>query len=153
MTNADGARDGPTSTFVPNDSLTKLFHPVSDQLRKTQKKWLLLTYGFNSDETMWCKKAFITNKNPMAMIITFDKKLPLFLCFSCMLWFTLEYIVRFAISPKKLVFLKSPLNIIDLLTIVPFYVEMCLPYIGIMHTVELRNIRGAFHSLFFFKNV
>lgn len=41
-------------------------------------------------------------------------------------WFTFEYLVRFFSSPKKLVFLRSMLNIIDILAIVPFYIDLLL---------------------------
>ena len=57
-----------------------------------------------------------------------------------MAWFTLEYIVRFAVNPQKCTFVKQPLNVIDLLTIVPFVVEECLPLWGVD---TIRNIRGA----------
>uniref|UniRef100_A0A914HI28 Potassium channel domain-containing protein n=1 Tax=Globodera rostochiensis TaxID=31243 RepID=A0A914HI28_GLORO len=47
-----------------------------------------------------------------------------------MLFFSLEYIARFAVVPHKWTFVKQPLNIIDLLTIVPFLLEACLPLLG-----------------------
>uniref|UniRef100_A0A183BJD0 Ion_trans domain-containing protein n=1 Tax=Globodera pallida TaxID=36090 RepID=A0A183BJD0_GLOPA len=46
-----------------------------------------------------------------------------------MLFFSLEYIGRFAVIPHKWTFVKQPLNIIDLLTIVPFLLEICHPTI------------------------
>ena len=55
---------------------------------------------------------------------------------ACMVYFTLEYMVRFVVHPKKVrnlqhanvhifktSFVCSPLNVIDLLTIIPFLVE------------------------------
>ncbi|TKR87790.1 hypothetical protein L596_012137 [Steinernema carpocapsae] len=60
----------------------------------------------------------------------------------CMVWFTFEYVVRFFVSPRKCKFIKSPLNVIDLMTIVPFYAEAALPSLGI-EDLELRNLRGA----------
>ncbi|GMT11685.1 hypothetical protein PFISCL1PPCAC_2982, partial [Pristionchus fissidentatus] len=45
----------------------------------------------------------------------------------CMVWFTGEYIARFAVNPDKWKFTKSPLNIIDLCTILPFLIEEFLP--------------------------
>jgi hypothetical protein len=41
-------------------------------------------------------------------------------------WFTLEYLARFFTSPRKLLFLRSFLNIIDVLAIVPFYIDLIL---------------------------
>uniref|UniRef100_A0A914DWW3 Ion transport domain-containing protein n=1 Tax=Acrobeloides nanus TaxID=290746 RepID=A0A914DWW3_9BILA len=58
-----------------------------------------------------------------------------------MLWFTFEYLARFIATPIKCSFVKQPLNIIDLLTIIPFFVEECMPFFGF--GVELRNLRGA----------
>lgn len=58
-----------------------------------------------------------------------------------MLFFTLEYLVRFTVVPHKWAFVKQPLNIIDLFTIVPFLLEACLPLLGV-YDVELRNFRG-----------
>ncbi|CAD6200183.1 unnamed protein product [Caenorhabditis auriculariae] len=41
----------------------------------------------------------------------------------CMVYFTLEYIARLVVNPRKGDFIRSPLNIIDLLTILPFMIE------------------------------
>lgn len=60
---------------------------------------------------------------------------------SCMFFFTVEYFCRFIVVPRKLHFVRQPLNIIDLLTIVPFMLEACLPLLGV-YDVELRNFRG-----------
>uniref|UniRef100_A0A914WTB5 BTB domain-containing protein n=1 Tax=Plectus sambesii TaxID=2011161 RepID=A0A914WTB5_9BILA len=60
----------------------------------------------------------------------------------CMIWFTAEYVARFLVHPCKWHFVRETLNIIDLLTIVPFYAEACLPLVGIQAT-EIRNFRGA----------
>ena len=39
-------------------------------------------------------------------------------------WFTLEYLLRFAGAPEKIVFLKDAMNIIDVLSIFPFFLDL-----------------------------
>lgn len=39
----------------------------------------------------------------------------------CYSWFLFEYLVRFAMAPNRFQFLISPLNIVDLLAILPFF--------------------------------
>lgn len=39
-------------------------------------------------------------------------------------WFTLEYLLRFAGSPDKIVFMKDAMNIIDVLSIFPFFLDL-----------------------------
>ncbi|KAJ8411236.1 hypothetical protein AAFF_G00172420 [Aldrovandia affinis] len=44
----------------------------------------------------------------------------------CVFWFTMEFLVRVVFSPDKLEFVKSVLNIIDFVAILPFYLEVGL---------------------------
>lgn len=52
-------------------------------------------------------------ENPFFIIETF-----------CITWFTLEYVVRFVFSPNKWRFFISVLNMIDLISIIPYYITL-----------------------------
>ena len=44
----------------------------------------------------------------------------------CVVWFTFEFLMRITFCPDKVEFLKSSLNIIDCVAILPFYLEVGL---------------------------
>ena len=45
---------------------------------------------------------------------------------SCVIWFLIEYVVRFITSPSKWKFIVSFLNIIDLLAIAPYFIVVAI---------------------------
>ncbi|KAL5110752.1 Potassium voltage-gated channel subfamily A member 2 [Taenia crassiceps] len=71
---------------------------------------------------------------------------------ACMLWFTLEIIIRFYSCPNRCLFFKSALNILDIASVLPFYallVMMCFEIPITRPTVYLR----FFHLLRLFRVV
>ena len=42
----------------------------------------------------------------------------------CIIWFTTEFILRFASSPSKLEFLKNIMNLIDVIAILPYFIQV-----------------------------
>uniref|UniRef100_A0A0N5ALN7 BTB domain-containing protein n=1 Tax=Syphacia muris TaxID=451379 RepID=A0A0N5ALN7_9BILA len=61
----------------------------------------------------------------------------------CIAFFTIEYCLRIFAVPKKLRFALKPLNLVDLLAIVPFYLELLLTMCGVDDS-KLRDWRWAF---------
>ncbi|VDK75807.1 unnamed protein product, partial [Litomosoides sigmodontis] len=53
-----------------------------------------------------------------------------FIELACIIWFTFEYFARFIVCTQKRKFVLEPLNIIDSLTIIPFYAEILLSACG-----------------------
>ncbi|CAF1022588.1 unnamed protein product [Didymodactylos carnosus] len=43
---------------------------------------------------------------------------------ACNVWFTFEIVTRFIVSPKKFAFIKSPVNIIDFVATLSFYMDI-----------------------------
>lgn len=66
---------------------------------------------------------------------------------ACISWFTVKYILRFASSSNKLRFMISFMNIIDFLTIMPFYLVLILD----TAMMELGNVKQAARVLRVFK--
>uniref|UniRef100_A0A8D2ZSQ6 BTB domain-containing protein n=2 Tax=Scophthalmus maximus TaxID=52904 RepID=A0A8D2ZSQ6_SCOMX len=44
----------------------------------------------------------------------------------CVAWFTLEFVLRFVNAQSKLAFARGPLNVIDAIAILPFYVSLVI---------------------------
>ncbi|KAI6221797.1 Potassium voltage-gated channel subfamily B member 2 [Aphelenchoides fujianensis] len=61
----------------------------------------------------------------------------------CIAFFTVEYCLRMFAAPKKFRFAIKALNLVDLLAIVPFYLELLLTLCGVDDRM-LRDLRWAF---------
>uniref|UniRef100_A0A915EN19 Uncharacterized protein n=1 Tax=Ditylenchus dipsaci TaxID=166011 RepID=A0A915EN19_9BILA len=61
----------------------------------------------------------------------------------CIAFFTVEYCLRMFASPNKLKYALKPLNLVDLLAILPFYLELVLTLCGVDDR-KLKDLRWAF---------
>uniref|UniRef100_A0AC34FQW0 BTB domain-containing protein n=1 Tax=Panagrolaimus sp. ES5 TaxID=591445 RepID=A0AC34FQW0_9BILA len=85
-----------------------------------------------------------TSPSPSADIIMFEPH-PFFdyLETTCIIWFTIEYLLRIFVAPKRISFVFELLNIVDLIAILPFYLELSLTIFG-FDSSSLADIKGAF---------
>ena len=65
----------------------------------------------------------------------------------CMIWFSFEYLARFAASPRKMQFVRKFMNFVDLLSIIPYYIELCSTSPETTHNVDTwKHLTQVVHS-------
>ncbi|KAK3573500.1 hypothetical protein QTP86_025296 [Hemibagrus guttatus] len=58
----------------------------------------------------------------------------------CVLWFTFEFVVRLAVAPCLRKFISNAMNIIDFVSVVPFYATLALEKADAEESEELENV-------------
>lgn len=75
------------------------------------------------------KTEIIQSENGTSMKVDLEMETAPFLTYvegMCVIWFTFEFLMRVIFCPDKMEFIKSTLNIIDFVAILPFYLEVGL---------------------------
>ncbi|KAL3083168.1 hypothetical protein niasHS_010970 [Heterodera schachtii] len=62
--------------------------------------------------------------------------------YCCIGWFTFEFILRFLVAPRRMNFLRQPMNLIDLFTVLPVFCEAALSTFGV-NAERLKDLAGA----------
>ncbi|KAL2082212.1 hypothetical protein ACEWY4_022030 [Coilia grayii] len=65
---------------------------------------------------------------------------------ACIIWFTVEYLLRLFAAPRKIRFLFSFMNIIDCLAILPYFILLTLNQLG-SSLLELSNVQQAVQAV------
>lgn len=115
----------------------------------------------NPSNSIWAKIYFFI-LFWMIMLSTFDLVLRTIPAYSnsdafdyteiiCISLFSAEWIFRFLVSPNKLHFIINPLNIADLVSILPFYLNLVLSGYDILEVIK--NISRIFRTFSIFKLV
>jgi potassium voltage-gated channel Shaker-related subfamily A protein len=61
----------------------------------------------------------------------------------CVAWFSLEFICRFLVAPSKFAFIKNGPNIIDVVSIIPYFIQL----IGLNYQKKNNNVSGFSSTL------
>ncbi|XP_032093736.1 potassium voltage-gated channel subfamily C member 1-like [Thamnophis elegans] len=75
------------------------------------------------------KTEIIKTGNSTSVKVDYEMETEPFLTYvegMCVIWFTFEFLIRVIFCPDKMEFIKSTLNIIDFVAILPFYLEVGL---------------------------
>ena len=61
----------------------------------------------------------------------------------CVAWFSFEFLCRFAVAPSKFEFIKNGPNIIDVVSIIPYFIQL----IGLIYQKKDSNVSGFSSTL------
>lgn len=76
-----------------------------------------------------------------------DHPLVSFVEMVCIIWFTFEFLLRFCASPNKRKFANNTLNIIDVLSILPYYVGASIASYSVSITSKFTTVRKLLQLL------
>uniref|UniRef100_A0A183CTA1 Ion_trans domain-containing protein n=1 Tax=Globodera pallida TaxID=36090 RepID=A0A183CTA1_GLOPA len=90
----------------------------------------------NAIELLAAKASFIyrPTDNPHPWLVLLE--------YCCIVWFTLEFLIRFVVAPRRLNFIRQPMNVIDLFTVLPVFCEAALSALGV-NAERLKDLAGA----------
>ena len=91
---------------------------------------VLSNFNYSTPLLSWTLRKISTEPHPAFLYIEIV----------CNIWFTVEILIRFLVSPKKINFVKSLVNIIDFIATLSFYFDF------IMQVIMDSNINSAHHS-------
>ncbi|WKY10470.1 hypothetical protein Q1695_002659 [Nippostrongylus brasiliensis] len=112
---------GSMPEFQEDPSNASAYHSMHAKTNEHEKLHKFLPSATRNEE--FPNFVYRPTDNPSIVLVVLE--------YICIGWFTFEYLIRFIIYPKRGEFLRKTLNIIDMMTILPFYLELCLPAFGV----------------------
>lgn len=115
----------------PKSGAAKQHYFSAKQKYMKQQEKIFIEGRKNNDYNY--EEPFVGNKHKWVLGLNArdTKPHPVFFYLECIcnVWFTFELVVRFIVSPNKLTFIKTPVNIIDIAAILSFYLDSIVVFL------------------------